>query len=236
MRLWRRRPLPAEIRLSDPPVAVRLRVLARARRFTLRPVAGGGAVLTLPEGVREAEARDFLARHAGWLREALGRQPEPIRVALGTPLPVDGRAAEIAARPGRGPARLEDGRLLVPAGAAAGPAARAFLKARARARIAPLAEAHAAALGRPIAAIAFRDTRSRWGSCSAAGRLAFSWRIAMAPPEVQAYLAAHEAAHLVEMNHAPAFWQVVARLMPDHAAPKAWLRREGRALHRYRFD
>ncbi len=236
MRLFRPRPLPAEIALTDPPVTVRLRVLARARRFTLRPTPDGGAVLTLPEGMREGDARDFLCRHAEWLRGALSRQPEQLAVGLGTALPVDGRARVIVGAARRGPAELEEDRLLLGAGRRAGPAAAAFLKAHARARIVPLAEAHAATLGHAITGIAFRDTRSRWGSCSASGRLAFSWRIAMAPPEVQAYLAAHEVAHLAEMNHSPAFWRVVARLMPDHARPQAWLKREGRGLHRYRFE
>jgi predicted metal-dependent hydrolase len=85
-------------------------------------------------------------------------------------------------------------------------------------------------LGREVAQIALRDTRSRWGSCSATGRLMFNWRLAMAPPAVLDYVAAHEVAHLVEMNHAPAFWAVVARLCPDWRAQRAWLKAHGGAL------
>ena len=58
----------------------------------------------------------------------------------------------------------------------------------------------------------------------------------MAPPEVLDYVAAHEVAHLAEMNHSPAFWAVVARLLPDYETPRRWLRREGAALHRFRFS
>jgi hypothetical protein len=152
-------------------------------------------------------------------------------------LPVDGSPVEIARAPRpRARTQVKGGRLLIGAEATAGPAVATFLKARARARLGALAEGHAQALGKPVRGIGIRDTRSRWGSCSSAGRLNFSWRIAMAPPEVQAYLAAHEAAHLVEMNHSARFWALVARLMPDYERPRSWLKREGRGLHRYRFE
>jgi len=233
--IFRRRPLPAAIALDAPPVVVRLRVDARARRFTLRPTAGGGAVLTLPEGVPERDARDFLERHAGWLTGALSRIPALVTVSPGLCLPLDGVPAEIVVARVTAP-RLEAGRLLVPEGRAAGPALQAFLKRRARDRLGAAARGHAETLGRRVAAVSIRDTRSRWGSCSSTGRLSFSWRIAMAPEEVQGYLAAHEAAHLVEMNHSARYWAVLAGLMPDYERPRAWLKREGRTLHRYRFD
>ena len=83
--------------------------------------------------------------------------------------------------------------------------------------------------------IALRDTRSRWGSCTAQGRLMFSWRLAMAPDGVLDYVAAHEVAHLAHMNHAPAFWAEVGRLMPDWTARRDWLRRNGAALQAWQF-
>jgi hypothetical protein len=64
----------------------------------------------------------------------------------------------------------------------------------------------------------------------------FSWRLIMAPPEVLDYVAAHEVAHLVEMNHSPAFWALVEKLFPAHRAARRWLREHGTGLHRYRFD
>lgn len=83
--------------------------------------------------------------------------------------------------------------------------------------------------------LVLRDTRGRWGSCSSDGRLMFSWRLAMAPPPVLDYVAAHEVAHLAEMNHSPAFWTVVRRLYPGYEAPRRWLRTEGAGLHLWRF-
>jgi predicted metal-dependent hydrolase len=63
----------------------------------------------------------------------------------------------------------------------------------------------------------------------------YSWRLVMTPPQVLDYVAAHEVAHIVELNHAPAFWAVVARLLPDYAGPREWLRANGGALHRIDF-
>jgi hypothetical protein len=86
-----------------------------------------------------------------------------------------------------------------------------------------------------VARITLRDTRSRWGSCTADGALMYSWRLILAPPSVLDYVAAHEAAHLVEMNHSARFWALVERLCPDWQAERAWLRREGAALQAWRF-
>ena len=63
----------------------------------------------------------------------------------------------------------------------------------------------------------------------------YSWRLVLAPPEVLSYVAAHEVAHLAEMNHSAAFWAVVTRLYGDYKRPRKWLRDNGNALHRYRF-
>ncbi len=77
-----------------------------------------------------------------------------------------------------------------------------------------------------------KDTRSRWGSCAPDGTLAFSWRLVMAPPFVQNYVAAHEVAHLRHLNHGPDFWALVAALCPGWEAASDWLNREGISLMR----
>ena len=110
-----------------------------------------------------------------------------------------------------------------------------FLKQAARVHLSGACDTHARALGLSYGRISLRDTRSRWGSCSTQGNLMFSWRLIMAPPQVLDYVAAHEVAHLVEMNHSAAYWAVVARVFPDHKAPRRWLRDQGATLHRYRF-
>lgn len=220
---------------GDPPVEITLRRSAAARRYSLR-VSGldGRVTLTLPRRGSLAEALAFARARERWIRRALAAHAPAAAVAHGTRLPFEGRHLVVTPGPVRAP-RPEGGLLLVPAAVPPGPRIAAFLKASARHRLLASVEAHAARLGRRPGRITLRDPRSRWGSCSAAGDLMFSWRLVMAPPEVLDYVAAHEVAHLAEMNHSPAFWAVVARLCPGHVALRAWLRREGASLHRYRF-
>ena len=92
---------------------------------------------------------------------------------------------------------------------------------------------HAANLGVRVRHIGLRDQTTRWGSCSANGFLSFSWRLILAPPHVLDYVAAHEVAHLIEMNHGARFWKLVARSVPRLDEAKHWLRHEGTDLHRY---
>lgn len=230
--------MPDLIHLEDPNVAVRVCFNRRARRLTLRlATAGGGAVLTLPPGVPATEAENFVLRQSEWLRAAIGRQGLPVPVVAGALLPVDGlpRRVEVCSGQRRAPLLAED-RLVVSGVGRPAPRISAWLKDRARGRLAPLAAGLARQLGVSVTRIAFKDTRSRWGSCSSAGRINLSWRLAMAPLEVQDYVTAHEVAHLVEMNHGPRYWAVLERLMPGFEAPQAWLRANGAGLHRYRFD
>lgn len=124
----------------------------------------------------------------------------------------------------------------MPPGRPAGPAVLAALKCLARDRLAEASDRHATAIGRKVGRITLRDTRSRWGSCTSEGNLMYSWRLILAPPEVLDYVAAHEVAHLVHMDHSRAFWAQVERLMPGHKSARDWLRREGTGLHRWRFE
>lgn len=219
-----------------PGVEVALRRSARARRFSLRVSRQTGAVtLTLPLRARESEAMSFLNAQADWLARALSDLTPATRPAHGLLIPVEGQSLMIAPGVGRG-VRIEAGQILVPGDPAQVPARlQAWLKTRARDRLAASVDRHGAVLGRKAAAISLRDTRSRWGSCSAEGRLMFSWRLIMAPPPVLDYVAAHEVAHLAEMNHSDRFWAVVERLCPGWKPQRAWLRREGAALQAIRF-
>jgi len=219
---------------GNPPVDILLRPSARARRLSLR-VSGidGRVTVSYPAHASERAAMAFAIEKADWIRGQLAGRPEVVAVMPGVAVPVEGRLLTVAAVPGRG-VRVEGDRLLAPA-ARSGAAVGAYLKALARERLAEASDRHAAALGRAFGRLTLRDTRSRWGSCSAAGDLMYSWRLVMAPPKVLDYVAAHEVAHLAHMHHGPAFWAEVRRLYGDHRAARGWLRREGGALHRFRF-
>ena len=224
---------------GSPPVEVHLKRSARARRFSLRVSRLDGKVtLSMPLRAREGEAMAFLRGHEGWLRETLEAMPESARrsVGLGTLIPVEGRELLLAAGTGRG-IRPDGDRLLIPGDpASAGPRVAAWLKVLARDRLARASTHYAGLVGRTFSTLALRDTRSRWGSCSPDGRLMYSWRLIMAPSTVLDYVAAHEVAHLVELNHSPAYWAVVNRIYPGWQVQRAWLHDHGQSLHRLRFQ
>lgn len=220
-----------------PGVEITLRRSSRARRLSLRVSRQDGrVVLTVPQRARAREALAFLAAQEGWLRATLAGLPPPAPpLGPGSRLPVEGRRLCLTPAAGRLP-RIEGDALLLPGDPARiAIRAAAFLKALARTRLTAACDRHAAALGRPYGRLDLRDPKARWGSCAQDGRLMFSWRLILAPPEVLDYVAAHEVAHLAEMNHSPAFWAVVARLCPGWERPRAWLKANGAALHGFNF-
>lgn len=221
--------------ILDDGTAVNLRRTARARRLTLRVSRRDGTVtLTLPPRLPRAEALAFLQDRRDWLSNALAGIDLPQAVAFGAALPVEGRPLTLTPAALRAP-RVQGDTLLLPATRPAAVTAAAFLRTLAQARLMAASDRHATALGRRFTAIALRDTRSRWGSCTHEGRLMYSWRLAMAPPEVLDYVAAHEVAHLAYMDHSAAFWGTVARLYPGFEQPRAWLRQNGAGLQAWRF-
>lgn len=220
---------------SDPPVSVHLRRSARARRYSLRVSSHDGRItLTLPNGAREADALAFAKEKLGWILQTKRNLPLGQQVQCGVLLPVGGREVLVAAADVRAP-RVENSTLLVPRKPEPGRVIAAWMRLRARDFFAERAEVYAARLGRPVAGLSIRDTRSRWGSCTAHGRLMFNWRLMMAPSEIADYVAAHEVAHLVEMNHSRAFWETVGGLMPGYERHRNWLRQHGGSLQAWRF-
>jgi len=220
---------------GNPPVPLTLRRSPRARRLSLRISALDGRVtLTLPKSLPEREALDFAAEKEDWIRSHLAKHPESQVVQAGTSLPIDGAERLIVVAKGKRVLLRED-EIEVP-GDRPGRVLQRFLRELARDRLAAASDHYAAALGRSYSRITLRDTRSRWGSCTSDGGLMYSWRLILAPPEVLRYVAAHEVAHLAEMNHSPAFWQQVEHLYGDYQAPRKWLKQQGGGLHRFRFD
>ncbi len=222
---------------GSPPVAVNVRFSRRARNYILRvPRFGGNVRLTVPAGGSLDAAQDFARSRETWLRKALARQDERIVPACGGTILFAGRDTPLVPGTGRD-AVLVNGAIRVPGAPRDAPRhVRTLLVATATRNMVPVAEECARLLGRTIRRFSFKDTRTRWGSCSAAGNIMFSWRLAMAPEAVQAYVAVHEACHLAVMDHSAAFWSHVAALCPDHADRRAWLRRYGPRMHLYDFD
>ncbi|MEM9638697.1 MAG: SprT family zinc-dependent metalloprotease [Pseudomonadota bacterium] len=222
---------------GDPPIPLVLRRSARAKRISLRiSQLDGRVTLTLPKRVPDRDALHFAREKESWIRKHLAARGEDVVVGIGTQLPVGGQLHQVVAGKGRR-VQFDAGRVAVPGlPERAGRRLAGHLKEVARARLAEASDDYAARLDKPYSAITLRDTRSRWGSCTAEGRLMYSWRLILAPPDVLDYVVAHEVAHLAEMNHSPAFWAQVTRIYGDYAGPRTWLRTHGGDLHRYRFD
>ena len=89
---------------------------------------------------------------------------------------------------------------------------------------------YAAVMNVTYGRITIREQKTRWGSCSSKGNLNFNWRLIFAPEEVLDYIVVHELAHRKEMNHSPAFYRVVASVMPDYKGSQEWLREHGQSL------
>ncbi|MDX3928440.1 MAG: SprT family zinc-dependent metalloprotease [Shinella sp.] len=216
---------------------------AQATRLTLRIEPGGRALkMTVPAGLHEREIRDFLDRHQGWLMTRLARFSSDGALSDGNHIFLRGVAHRIQATGrlrGLTEAAVEDGEAILRVSGLDEHLPRRisdFLKKEARRDLEALVHSHAGKIGKKVKSLTLRDTRSRWGSCSSDGALSFSWRIAMAPPHVIDYLAAHEVAHLREMNHSPAFWALCAELCPRTDEAKRWLKRNGTMLHAIDFE
>lgn len=231
-------PSSTEIAVDGRPVTVTVRINARAKSYRLSIPHGGGPVLTLPPHGRWPEAQDFLRRHANWLAARLPRAPQRIAFAPGSVIPVRGMDHLIAASGKvRGKVEIQAGDepVLVVPGDPEHQERRLtdWLKSEAEADLVRQCAVHAKRLGVIVKAIKLRDQATRWGSCSSTGNLNFNWRLILAPPFVLDYVAAHEVAHLVEMNHSPAFWATVEKTLPDMSKGRAWLKAHGRQLMAY---
>ncbi|SDG24022.1 M48 family metallopeptidase [Pelagibacterium luteolum] len=236
--LLSRKPIPAAtvIETASGPITVAVRVNARARAYRLSVTPRGAPVLTLPKSGRWGDAEAFLLRNRGWLEGRLTRIASDYALVPGGSIPLRGVDHDLVALDTiRG--RVErvstvDGWVLRVPGGDDHMRRRLidWLKSEAARDLDSACARHAATLGVSVAGIRLRDQSTRWGSCSSARTLNFNWRLVLAPDFVLDYVAAHEVAHIVEMNHKPVFWRTVARALPDYERGRAWLKAHGASL------
>ena len=220
-------------------VPVTLRRNRNARRYILRlDKSGTGIVVTLPTRGSQRQAMEFAASHSRWIEEQLASAADHIPLTDGSLIPLRGTDHRIVHRPdcrgtvwiaadGSREIHVAGHREHVPR------RTRDWLKRQAKDDLLTASGLYAGKMGLKFSRVTVRDQTTRWGSCSAAGALSYSWRLILAPPYVLDYVAAHEVAHLQEMNHGPRFWSLVRTHCPRASDARRWLKVHGRNLHRY---
>jgi len=223
---------------------VTLKVNRRARRVSLRlDRTRREIVATAPSPRRLSEAAAFARERAHWIAERIAELPDAEPIHPGMTLSVFGEPVRLEQGTGRArwrPAADGEPATITAMGEGEGYARAVILilKRRALAVLTERSETYAAMLGAPMPKVTVADARGRWGSCRPGIKggppaIRYSWRLALAPYEVADYVAAHECAHLRELNHGPRFWAHVQALVGDHRAHRAWLRTEGARLHAF---
>lgn len=96
--------------------------------------------------------------------------------------------------------------------------------------IPPKVEYYAKKMNVDYGRITIRNQKTRWGSCSGKRNLNFNCLLMLTPEAVLDYVVVHELCHLIEMNHSEAFWQQVARVMPDYEKHRKWLKVHGNEI------
>jgi predicted metal-dependent hydrolase len=216
-------------------IRVRLEVNSKARRLILRlDERRREAVAIAPSRRQIKDAAAFAAERIDWISTRLQHLPEVVRFEQDSLISYRGAPCRLTIEGTGRVARMIPGQpntLCAPGDPDTLPLrVTRYLKKQARADITRSVNRHAATLGVSYKGISVKDTRSRWGSCTADGQLSFSWRLVMAPPAVLDYVAAHECAHLLEMNHSARFWAHVATCCTDWKRQRAWLREHGAGL------
>lgn len=206
---------------------------ARQMRLVVDP-RDGTVKLTLPKRAALGSALKWAETKRGWIEEQLEKLPNAVTIAHGTPLALADQMLMIdwhEAYP-RNPVQIDD-RLRVggPAEMLRGRVIR-WLQREAKTVLESETKQMAAQIGVRVGRVGVGDPVSRWGSCASSGDIRYSWRLILAPSFVRRATVAHEVAHLVHMNHAPAFHALVADIFGEDPSPaRRWLRAHGTKLH-----
>jgi predicted metal-dependent hydrolase len=228
------------LKIDGKSIEVILRTDPRARRFIVKVDPSTGQVSVVSPSSRSLDrALDFARKEKNWIAGRLANVPPPVQLTIGSSVMLRGVEHHIRSGAGRRTPVWIDREASHPTLRVEGRAEHAtrrlidWLKREARRKIDERVGEYAAQLGVQPKRITIRDTSSRWGSCSSARSLSFSWRLILAPPYVLDYVVAHEVAHLRELNHRPRFWRLVETLVPHTDKSQNWLSENGALLHRY---
>lgn len=217
----------------DFPSDIEIKMHPRARNMTLRFQPRKQIfVVTKPKRTSQKDIAEFVSIHIDWMKEQRALYPAPAPLKPDEKLLFLGKYHILTHEEAAGVAvRVEGDRLIVACRLSRFErAVQRFLKQQAEAVMLPLVYEKAAQINKKVKTVRFRDTTSRWGSCARDGRLSFSWRIIMAPPETIDYIVAHEVAHLQQFNHSDRFWSLCEKLSKDYEVGKSWLQKNAGLL------
>jgi predicted metal-dependent hydrolase len=214
--------IPLVIAVNPRALRMRVRIDAARRRV----------VATTPSLRLRTKLDQFLHEQRGFIERHWHMLGAPKPFCDGAELTLFGAPLRLVHEPSRSRVmRVQDTLIIGGEAAAMSDRSRRFLRGEAKRFFEERSHALAGMAGRQVGAVRIGDAGSRWGSCSARGVLSYSWRLALAPLRVAEYVAAHEVAHLVHLNHSTAFWAENARLLGEDPLPhRRWLRREGAGL------
>jgi predicted metal-dependent hydrolase len=201
----------------------------RARHYVLRLQDDGSLRVTIPRGGSRKDAERFAKHKAGWIereryRRVIARGGGGWRD--GSRILLRGEDTELKVDQQAGLVRLGDEQIRLPADAPfdvrrlVSDRLRRLAERELPARVTELA----AAAGHGVTGVTVRDQKSRWGSCSAGGRISLNWRLIQVPASVRDYVILHELTHLKEANHSARFWAALERVCPWHREARAWLK------------
>lgn len=209
----------------------------RIRRISMRFTPPDKFSISCPLGVKDSTLEDFLLRNSKWLAEKKKFIEANIEVKVGAKIPFKGKFFIIKQDNSISDyCKIHQDQILIPKGSRnIGFVVRDFLIAEISAVALPLVAGFSEMLGEKYKGIKFKDTKSRWGSCTSDKSIMLSWRLIMAPEEILEYVVAHEVAHLKHMNHSPKFWETVELLCNDHKRLRGWVKYSGANLFKYKF-
>ncbi len=224
------RPDALAVQLSDgTEISVQWQARAQSRSLRIR-VSAHGVVVTTPKHVPETVVRAFLENHVSWLEQhahALAPLPNNEVFYRGKPYTLQ---INLGAHSGER-VQITDNTLGIwpvsPTTESATKVLERWLQAQAAALATPLIQTLAPKFDVEVPQLRFRQTKSRWGSCTQHGAIMLNWRLIHAPDEVFRYVVVHELAHRVHMNHSKDFWSLVRKFDPSYPVHMGWLKRHG---------
>lgn len=218
--------------IKDHDILIHRKPNLRAKRLSLRLAPQRNIfVLTVPPLATERSIKNFLTRCTPWIEKNVEKISQTKQIAPGEEIILHGTSFYCVTDPlRRKPVLCTITHTLRLPSQYSQEELYDLFKKMASEQLTPYVIRAGQILGQEIKKITFRDTKTRWGSCSAKKTISLNWRLLLAPPDVAQYVCAHEAAHLLHMNHSGAFWKVVEALCPAYKTHRKWLKSQGQSL------